>query len=155
MSSNTDVEFTSRKTNRRKSLQQKQQLDNIDIKAISINDDAKKRRKTINVVHKPINTSSDDAAINNSISYDNEMKKLNKITNIDLDEIKKLWKIGTLVEARDLHDNWYKSRIIEVDESFTGLLASFICAAAAAVEDSSWFSLACSYNNCCLRFSYV
>ena len=117
MSSNTDVEFTSRKTNRRKSLQQKQQLDNIDIKAISINDDAKKRRKTINVVHKPINTSSDDAAINNSISYDNEMKKLNKITNIDLDEIKKLWKIGTLVEARDLHDNWYKSRIIEVDES--------------------------------------
>jgi hypothetical protein len=30
--------------------------------------------------------------------------------------IKSTFKVGTLVNARDLQDNWYKSRIIEIDE---------------------------------------
>jgi hypothetical protein len=109
MNSNTDGDFTTtrKKTNKRNSLQQQQEIDNISISsnASSTSSTKKKndRRKTFNIIFKPSTS---------SLSIEDD-----KNSNIiDLDEIKKSWKVGTLVEARDLHDNWYKSRIIGHDE---------------------------------------
>ena len=100
MSSNTDGEFTSKKTNKKKSLQKQKHDDGGDVnKSLLLNHQktSKNRRKTINIVT-------------------NEAQEVKPNVSSNVAEIKKTWRRGTIVEARDLHDNWYKSRIIEADE---------------------------------------
>ena len=112
MSSNTDGEFTQTTittSNRRKSMQQKQQLHQTDINKTS---SSTNRRKTMNIVMNHVDDK--DTSYNNN-NENKSKKSTKKASSTNIDEIKRSWGTGTIVEARDLHDNWYKSRIIELD----------------------------------------
>jgi hypothetical protein len=113
MSSNADGELITKKTiNKRK--QHLEEDDNNNNKSLILSHKntlnssslSKNRRKTINVV-----------LTDNHGEEANDKNKISQSNVNNLDEIKKTWKRGTIVEARDLHDNWYKSRIIEADEN--------------------------------------
>ena len=136
MNSYTDDDFTSKKTRKgkRNSLQpnQQKQIDNVSIASSSSsssskNNKEKRQRRTFNLIFKPSTESNTTATIHEAATTSKKSNNtkanpavelsVSKISSIDLNELKKSWKVGTLVEARDLHDNWYKSRIIEIDEA--------------------------------------
>lgn len=114
MNSNTDVINDDDKKNKKK----KQRAKSLNTLCIFKPSTSKKGKGGINDDENEDNDVVDKVSNNQQDSKQQQEQKASISMNVDeLNEIKRSWKVGTLVEARDLQDNWYKSRIIQIDDT--------------------------------------